>query len=226
MNTCYSHSHKDVISWKLQPKNSCLHFTTSQCDISYENHQKTCWGSLRYYFILVLFPFQIAPLIVIVSTASLGAIAFGIRQATKNPEAWYVSTVFIKPEKNVFVENTILKFWPVRVLCYKNWNILNLSSEVASHVLECKLLEGFCLWYFLFHFPCLVYKMLRGTNYANFGAWRLLPHVAHDSTHEQFVGKLFFLLIRYKQRPLEDLARKKHWLEMAKQKLRNYCYLE
>ena len=63
---------------------------------------------LRFYFILVLFPFQIAPLIVIVSTASLGAIAFGIRQATRNPEAWYVSTVFIQPEKkNVIVENTI-----------------------------------------------------------------------------------------------------------------------
>ncbi|KAL9967783.1 hypothetical protein ACROYT_G026076 [Oculina patagonica] len=30
---------------------------------------------------------EIAPLIVIVGTASLGAIAFGIRQATKNPEA-------------------------------------------------------------------------------------------------------------------------------------------
>ena len=60
---------------------------------------KTCRGSLRFYFILVIFPFQIAPLIVIVSTASLGAIAFGIRQATKNPEAWYVNSVFIKPEK-------------------------------------------------------------------------------------------------------------------------------
>lgn len=47
------------------------------------------------YSILVLFLFQIAPLIVIVSVASLGAIGFGIRQATKNPEAWYVSTVFI-----------------------------------------------------------------------------------------------------------------------------------
>ena len=35
-------------------------------------------------------PFQLAPLFVIIGTGCVGAAAFTIRQATKNPEAWYV----------------------------------------------------------------------------------------------------------------------------------------
>ena len=34
------------------------------------------------------FSFQLAPLFVIIGTGCAGAIAFTIRQATKNPEAW------------------------------------------------------------------------------------------------------------------------------------------
>lgn len=98
----------------------------------------------------------------IVSTASIGAIAFGVRQATKNPEAWYVSTVLIESEKNVIVENK------TSVLCYKTKTYLiralfRISSdEVASHAMECKLLEGFCLGYFLFHFSVFSLQNVTG----------------------------------------------------------------
>ena len=64
--------------------------TVTSCFLSTKN-AITCKVSVRFNFISVLFPFQIAPLIVIVGGASLGAIAFGVRQATRNPEAWYVS---------------------------------------------------------------------------------------------------------------------------------------
>ena len=36
------------------------------------------------------FPLQLAPLFVIIGTGCVGAVAFTIRQATKNPEAWCV----------------------------------------------------------------------------------------------------------------------------------------
>lgn len=81
---------KTSLSWKLRP--SCLHFTTSDGNVFLStNNAITCSGSGRFNFISVLFSFQIAPLIVIVGGASLGAIAFGVRQAMRNPEAWYVS---------------------------------------------------------------------------------------------------------------------------------------
>lgn len=43
----------------------------------------------RIYFILII-SFQLVPLFVIIGTGTVGAIAFTIRQAMKNPEARYV----------------------------------------------------------------------------------------------------------------------------------------
>ena len=44
------------------------------------------------------FSFQVIPLLVIMGTATTGATAFLIRQATKNPEAWYATLIFFYPK--------------------------------------------------------------------------------------------------------------------------------
>lgn len=46
--------------------------------------------SLQQFILFDPFPLQLAPLFVIIGTGCVGAVAFTIRQATKNPEAWYV----------------------------------------------------------------------------------------------------------------------------------------
>lgn len=156
VNTCYSLSRKDVISWKLRPKNSCLYFTNMLLAVTFLAKIIKKRVDVLYHFISFQFiSFQIAPLIVIVSTASIGAIAFGVRQATKNPEAWYVSTVLIKPEKNVNVENK------TSVLCYKTetFSFEFLRMKLPRTRWNASFQKAFVLNIFCFIFPCLVYKM-------------------------------------------------------------------
>lgn len=51
------------------------------------------------------FSFQVIPLLVIMGTATTGATAFLIRQATKNPEAWYATLIF-------FIRNWSIEHFP------------------------------------------------------------------------------------------------------------------
>lgn len=51
------------------------------------------------------FYFQVIPLLVIMGTATTGATAFLIRQATKNPEAWYATLIF-------FIRNWSIEHFP------------------------------------------------------------------------------------------------------------------
>lgn len=152
MNICYPHVTSILGNFGLKflftfHDFSQRHFFTKMT--------KTCWGSLRFYFILILFPFQIAPLIVIVCTASVGAIAFGVRQATKNPEAWYVITVFIKPDEKSSLQRT--KQNSTKTETYLIWALFLISTdEVASHVMECNLHKAFVFATFCFIFPRLL----------------------------------------------------------------------
>ena len=54
------------------------------------------------------FSFQVIPLLVIMGTATTGATAFLIRQATKNPEAWYATLIF-------FIRNWSIEHFPAKV---------------------------------------------------------------------------------------------------------------
>lgn len=181
---------------------------------------KTCWGSLRFYVILVLFPFQIAPLIVIVCTASVGAIAFGVRQATKNPEAWYVITVFIKPDEKSSLQRT--KQDSTKTETYLIWALFLISTdEVASRARDgMQSSQGFCLCYILFYFSAFSTKC--NNIMLIFGGWRLLPRVTHDTMHEQCSKSLFLVLIRYKRRSSEAIGERETLIWNSEKKLRNY----